>query len=250
MGKKRRRNPVARKNPVESLKAVVGDLRKKDGKLPVWGSLLVGAVGGGAAMALGAAVGGKAGIAGNLPMAGVGLGSGIVGAALLDFIGRKVPKAAILRQVAPAVAAGAVTLTAWELLRQPTMDYAVTPLRNAIGLAGWTNEFDGLGQSYYDEFSTKRSAAGLGTPVTVPPSAGDNPFLAQGMSGYEQLGNVYDSQRLGSFERETGMGGFTPEVFNPANQQDADVAAHQAGVYGGLAGDASTLFVPFIESDD
>lgn len=49
-----------------------------------------------------------------------------------------------------------------------------------------------------------------------------------GLGGYERLGDIYGSQRLGSFEREGNLGGFVAEPSNTINQQTADEAAMDA----------------------
>jgi hypothetical protein len=58
----------------------------------------------------------------------------------------------------------------------------------------------------------------------------ENPFV--GVDGYEPLGDIYNEQRLGSFEAEPGLGGFVPETANPRDQQVADKMKAKAGVFG------------------
>ena len=56
----------------------------------------------------------------------------------------------------------------------------------------------------------------------------ENPFLGS----YDPLGDIYNNQRVGSFEAEPGFGGFVPESANPRDQQVADEMKHSAGHYG------------------
>jgi hypothetical protein len=141
-----------------------------------------------------------------------------------------------------------MVLGLWSIA-QPVVEPWADTLNAKLGFAGlgsWTKEFDGLGQAYYDEFTTGVSPGMdgyLGQPVIAASDLTDpeeNPFL----SGYEPLGDIYNSQRLGSFEAEPGLGGFTPETPNPRDQQVADAMKHSGGHYGGYEG---TLFEPFIE---
>jgi hypothetical protein len=84
--------------------------------------------------------------------------------------------------------------------------------------------------------------SGLGQPVVAATdllNPEDNPFL----SGYEPLGDIYNTQRLGSFESERGLAGFVPETPNSRDQQVADTMKNAAGDYGGYEG---TLFEPII----
>lgn len=247
-GKKRRKTKMAkraRRNPVETIKKVL--LKENLVKA------LVAGVGGGAAMALGAAVVGNRLGETSAAQAAVGVGGGLLGAAILGLVGKKASGkvAEVARMAAPLVGAGAISLSVWELAR-PTVVDAVGKARAALGLGAWTKEFSGyrLGQSYYDEFTPGVSpggsgVAGLGAGPNPILDAKDNPFMESGsLSAYEPLGDVYNTQRLGSFERESGFGSFQPEEANPRDQQIADQAKHQAGFYGGLG--AATLFEPVI----
>lgn len=240
MGRKRR-NPV-RKNPVETVKKVL----QKDALLR---DVITG-IGGGAAMALGAALVGSRAGTGQLAQTAVAVGGGLLGSAVLALVGKKAPGKVgeVAKMAAPLVGAGAITLSVWELARPTVLD-VIGKARAALGLGSWTKEFDGLGQSYYDEFTPgvspgRGGVAGFGAGPNPVLDPADNPFLETGsLSAYEPLGDVYNTQRLGSFERE-GLGSFHPEEANPMHQQIADQAKHQAGFYGGLG--AATLFEPFI----
>lgn len=235
MLKKAKRNPARRNpSPVASVKKV---LNKDTAKLA-----LIGGLGGGAAItAASALVGTSLGSTKAAALAVAVLGA--VGASIvLDQAGERLHKP-MLNAAAPAVALGALTLSVWELGRDPLLS-AVSSVRSKLGLSSWDKEFSGLGQSYHDEFGRKGlSGFGAGpNPVLAPE---DNPFAnVKGMAGYERMGDIYNSQRLGSFEAESGLGSFAPEEANVMNQQIADQAKHAAGHYGGLG--AATLFEPFI----
>jgi len=142
--------------------------------------------------------------------------------------------------LANAAVPGAVAVMAlgfWKILQVP-----VQAQMTKLGLASWGKEFDGYspyGQAYYDEFTPGVSPGmnGLGQPVIAATdllSPEDNPFL----SGYEPLGDMYNNQRIGSFEAEPGFGGFVPESSNPRDQQVADQMKYAAGDYGDYSGGA------------
>lgn len=242
--KNRRKNPLARRrNPaiMDTAKEVVNKENLK--------AVAAQAVGGGLALTVGTLLlGPQLGGMGAAGRAAVTVASGVGGAILLSQLGDRlaprVPQAAVLAQLAMPVATGAMVLGAWELARTH-VESAVAKARGAVGLGSWTKEFAGLGQSYYDEFTrgVAPGMEGLGQAVVPHFTAEDNPFL----SGYEPLGDVYNSQRLGTFEAETGMGGFVPEVAKARDQQVADQMKAAAGAFGGLGQDPSTLFEPFIQ---
>lgn len=229
---KRRRNPLIRwarrKNP--NIKATALEILG-----PGYSNLkTVGVMTLGGGLALGIAqsiLGSRVDTGTNLGKGAIALAAGLGGGILLKWIGELAGKPGIGSAAIPA-AMGAMVLGAWTIAEPH-----VATLRGKLGFAGWTKEFEGYspyGQSYYDEF-TKGVApgmAGFGQPVVpaadlVDPE--DNPFL----SGYEPMGDIINSQRLGGFEAESGFGGFVPETANARDQQVADVMKNKAGVYGG-----------------
>jgi hypothetical protein len=145
-----------------------------------------------------------------------------------------------------------MVLGAWAIA-QPVVEPWADGLNAKLGFAGlssWSKEFDGMGsfhkefESYSNEWTgavSPGNIAGYGQVTTASIADEDNPFLA----GYEPLGDIYNSQRLGSFEAEPGFGGFVPETANPRDQQVADEMKHAAGHYGGYEG---TLFEPTFEA--
>jgi len=243
--KNRRKNPLARRrNPaiVETAKEVVS---KENLKV-----VAAQAVGGGLALTLGTLlVGSRLGGLGAVGRAAVTVASGIGGAIILSQIGDrlagKVPHAQLLSAMAMPVATGAMVIGGWELAR-PVAEALVAKARTAAGLGSWTKEFPGLGQTYWDEFPKGIAPGmdGLGQNVIPHFKPEDNLFL----SGYEPMGDVYNSGRLGSFEAESGFGGFVPEAANGRDQQVADQMKAAAGAFDcGLGQDPSTLFEPFIQ---
>ena len=148
-----------------------------------------------------------------------------------------------------------MVLGAWALA-QPIVEPWADKLNAKLGFAGFGSfhrEFEGYG-SYYDEFTPTVSPGnlkGYGQVTTASIEDVDNPFAnLEGMSGYEPLGDIYNSQRLGSFEAEPGFHGFVPETANPRDQQVADEMKHAAGHYGGYEGYGATPndpFTPFID---
>ena len=229
----RRRNPSV----LQTAKSVLNVSTAKE-------AAVVG-IGGGAALALGAALVGQSLGTSKVAQVGIAAAGGLLGAVALSQLGERTGKK-MVSDMAPKVALGAFALGLWELGREPVMNL-ISKARSAVGLSGWTKEFDGLGQAYYDEFSVRKGVAGLGAGPNPILSAGDNPFMAaRSLSGYEPLGDIVNTQRLGSFESETGFGGFVPEEANVRDQQIADQAKNSAGFYGGLG--AATLFEPFISA--
>jgi hypothetical protein len=238
--KRKRKNPVRRrKNPIETITSFLKGKSKDAGAGPLQSNVvraLVAGAGGGAAMAFGAAVAGKRLGETNVAQAVVGIGGGLLGAGVLGLAGKKLKQPALL-QAAPLVAAGALTLSVWELVRDPVVEQ-IGKVRDTItGVGEWENEFAGLGQSYWDEFPKKggpqgSTVAGWGLGQNPELDEEENPFL--GMAGYEPMGDIMGSQRLGSFELEGygGMGGHEPEAANVMHQQIADQAKHKAGLMG------------------
>jgi hypothetical protein len=214
------------------------------------------AVGGGLALAVGTAAFGSRLGTGNVGKGAVAILSGVIGGVVAKKIGEALPGAVggFLSSAAVPGAMGAMVLGLWSIA-QPVVEPWADTLNAKLGFAGlgsWSKEFDGLGQAYYDEFTAGVSPGMdgyFGQPVVAATDLmdpEDNPFL----SGYEPLGDIYNSQRLGSFEAERGLGGFVPETANPRDQQVADEMKHAAGDYGSYGGYESmggTLFEPFIE---
>ena len=270
--KNRRRNPLAlrRRNPgLAAVKSDFFDLKQcsDTGQVVVqeWGNLknvVLGTAAGGCSLAIGSAlIGAKFGDSAAAKGL-VALVSGVAGGIVLKMAGDKLG-IKLLADVAVPGATGAMILGLWSLIQQPVENAAASALQStgaapapaaaaapapAPGTAGWgawTKEFDGLGQSYYDEFTKGVSPgmSGLGQPVVAAADMTDpshNPFL----HGYEPLGDIYNTQRLGSFEAESGLGGFVAENANPRDQQVADVMKNASGAYGGYEG----AFDPFVES--
>jgi hypothetical protein len=257
MAKKNRRNPSRRRNPdFDAIKNKFLGPKLENVK-----TAAIMAAGGGFALAVGSAVAGaKFGDAatGSVMAKGlVAILSGVVGGVAADFLGQKTG-ITFLSDAAVPGAMGAMVLGIWSLVQAPVENAAATTI-HSTGLAEWKAEFDGLGQSYYDEFTktvspgaapaappAKGVAGWLGQAVTAPGESpfhgwnlGMNPVTAPGtdnpFAGYEPLGDIYGSQRLGSFEAESGYGEFVSETGNPRDQQPADVMKAQAGAYGGKA---------------
>lgn len=239
LARRRRRNPDLGMIKDQFLGPELGNVKKA----------AMMAVGGGMALAVGTAAFGARLGSGAIGKGLVAMLSGVIGGVVVSKLGEMlVPGNAMVQELAVNGAIGAMVLGVWALA-QPVVEPWADTLNARLGFAGlgaWTKEFDGLGQAYYDEFTTG-VAPGMdgyfGQPViaaTDLTDPADNPFL----SGYEPLGDIYNSQRLGSFEAESGLGGFVPETANPRDQQVADEMKHAAGHYGGYEG---TLFEPFIE---
>ncbi len=246
---KRRKNPLARrrKNPLD-----FGTVKDKflgpDLENVKMAAMM--AVGGGLALAVGTAAFGSRLGGGNVGKGLTAVLSGVVGGIVISKLGEvALPGNEMVQALAVNGAIGAMVLGAWAIA-QPVVEPWADTVNAKLGFAGlgsWSKEFEGwspMGQAYYDEFTTG-VAPGMdgyfGQPVTASTAGEDNPFL----SGYEPLGDIYNSQRLGSFEAEPGLGGFVPETANPRDQQVADEMKHAAGHYGGYEG--TTLFEPFIE---
>jgi len=251
MAKKRRKNPMSlrkrRRNP--DVQAAVREVAGEKGRNIL--NAAVAAVAGGASLAIGSKLLGERVGQGSVGQGVLAIASGVGGGAVALMAANALGPGAVgnfLRQAAVPGALGAMTLGFWKIAQGPVEGWLGE--RGLAGLGSWQKEFEGLGQSYYDEFTPGVSPgmSGLGQPVVAATdllSPEDNPFL----SGYEPLGDIYNTQRLGSFESERGLAGFVPETPNPRDQQVADVMKNAAGDYGNYGGYEGTLFEPIIESD-
>lgn len=208
----------------------------------------VAAVGGGAVLAIGSKLlgerVGEGSVGQGILAVASGIGGGVAALKLSEMLGAGAV-GDFLRNAAIPGAIGAMTLGFWKIAQTPVE--AFLEEKGLAGWGSWSKEFEGYspyGQSYYDEFTTGVAPGMegyLGQPVVaaadlVDPE--DNPFL----SGYEPLGDIYNSQRLGSFEAEPGFGGFVPESANPRDQQVADSMKSAAGHYGGYEGLGGSLW--------
>jgi len=237
---KKRRNPLSRRRRNPAMGDLVKSVAGEGGKNIMYAG--VAAVGGGAVLAIGSKLlgerVGEGSVGQGILAVASGIGGGVAALKISEMLGAGTV-GDFLRQAAIPGAIGAMTLGFWKIAQAPVEGFL-----EAKGLAGWgswSKEFEGYspyGQAYYDEFTTG-VAPGMegyfGQPVVaatdlVDPE--DNPFL----SGYEPLGDIYNSQRLGSFEAESGLAGFVPETANPRDQQVADTMKHSAGHYGGYEG--------------
>jgi len=253
--KNRRKNPTVlrskrRRNP--DVQAAVSEVAGVKGQNIL--NAVVAAVAGGASLAVGSKLLGERVGQGSVGQGVIavasGLGGGAVALMLADMLGPGT-LGNFLKQAAVPGAIGAMTLGFWKIAQGPVEGWL-----GQHGLGAWQKEFQGYG-SWSNEFTPGVSPGqihGLGqerdpdgslpvgtsgaNPNTLLNPA-DNPFL----SGYERMGNIYNTQRLGSFERERGIGGFVPETPNARDQQVADTMKNAAGDYGGYEG---TLFEPII----
>jgi len=248
--KRRRKNPLSRrrrKNPgLEDIKTEFLGENLENVK-----TAALMAVGGGLALAVGTAAFGSRLGAGNVGKGLVAVLSGVVGGVVVKKLG-EVTGSEFLSSAAVPGAMGAMVLGLWSIaqpLVEPWADKINAKLGFAAGLGSYIKEFQddgssGLGVTYYDEYTAGVSPGmdgWLGQPVTAgnpdedlcgTPAGKKNPFCAPGMGAYEPLGDIYNNQRLGSFEAEPGFGGFVPETANPRDQQVADEMKHAAGHYG------------------
>jgi len=233
---RKRKNPLARRrrrNPdvVASVKSVVNaDMAK---------AVVAAVVGGGAALTVGSALAGEKLGESNAAKAAVAVAGGVLGAVVLDQLSDRVPALSGLSKALPiqltpitAVALGAVALGTWELARGPVED-AITKARGAVGLAEWDAEFG----SWSDEWNRDNvlmpgggaAQFAQGKPfsgLTAAIDPEDNEF-----GSYEPLGDIYNNQRLGSFESE--FGAFEAETALARDQQVRDEMAYQKGLIGG-----------------
>lgn len=239
-GRRRRKNPLSKRRRNPGLGEIKEEFLGPDLENVKTAALM--AVGGGLALAVGTAAFGSRLGTGNVGKGLVAVLSGVVGGVVAKKVGEALPGAVgdFLSAAAVPGAMGAMVLGMWSIA-QPVVEPWADTLNAKLGFAGlgsWSKEFEGLGQAYYDEFTTG-VAPGMdgyfGQPVVAAADLTDpeeNPFL----SGYEPLGDIYNSQRLGSFEAESGLGGFVPETANPRDQQVADEMKHASGHYGGFEG--------------
>jgi len=253
--KRRRKNPLSRrrrKNP--GLAEIKDEFLGHDLENVKTAALM--AVGGGLALAVGTAAFGSRLGAGNVGKGAVAVLSGVVGGVVAKKLGEMIPGAVgnFLNSAAVPGAMGAMVLGLWSIA-QPIVEPWADTINAKLGFAGlgsWTKEFGDYGQSYYDEFGVKKEGSGMGLYGNVIAAADlsdpeENPFLSTGMGSYEPLGDIYNSQRLGSFEAEPGFGGFVPETANPRDQQVADEMKHAAGHYGQwLDEDEEGVFPSFV----
>jgi hypothetical protein len=253
-GRRRRKNPLSKRRRNPGFAEIKDEFLGHDLGNVKTAALM--AVGGGLALAVGTAAFGSRLGTGNVGKGAVAILSGVAGGVIAKMAGNALPGAVgdFLSAAAVPGAMGAMVLGIWSVA-QPVVEPWADTLNAKLGFAGlgsWSKEFDGLGQAYYDEFTAGVSPGMdgyFGQPVVAATDLmdpEDNPFL----SGYEPLGDIYNSQRLGSFEAERGLGGFVPETANPRDQQVADEMKHAAGDYGSYGGYESmdgTLFEPFIE---
>ena len=241
---KRRKNPLARrrrKNPL-----TLGSVKDKflGPNLENVKQAAMMAVGGGTGLAVGTAAFGSRLGGGNVGKGLVAVLSGVVGGVIVSKIGESLlPGNEMVQQLAVSGAMGAMVLGAWAIA-QPMVEPWADKLNAKLGFAGlgsWGTEFEAAGfgnyGSVYEEF-TPNVSPGMGLFQGNQVAAiEENPFIGvAGMDGYEPLGDIYNSQRLGSFEAEPGFHGFVPEHANPRDQQPADVMKHAAGHYGGYEG--------------
>ena len=247
--RRRRKNPLSRRRRNPGLAEIKDEFLGPDLDNVKTAALM--AVGGTLALAVGTAAFGSRLGTGNIGKGLVAILSGVVGGVVAKKLGEMLGPNTLGNFLSAAAVPGAMGAMVLGLaaVAQPVVEPWADTINAKLGFAGlgaWTKEFDGLGQAYYDEFTTGVAPGMdgyLGQPViaaTDLTDPADNPFL----SGYEPLGDIYNSQRIGSFEAEPGLGGFVPETANPRDQQVADEMKHAAGVYGGYEG---TLFEPFIE---
>jgi hypothetical protein len=247
---RRRKNPLARRrrrrNP--DLGAVKDRFLGPD--LENLKTAAVMALGGGLALGVGTAAFGTRLGAGNIGKGLVAVLSGVVGGLAIDFLGKTLggDLGGTLQSMAVPGAMGAMVLGAWTIA-QPIVEPIADNLNAKLGFAGldaWTKEFEDRGLSGFgavvEEFSGKPVAhpgrgKGLdewGNVIETQSWVSDpskNPF--QGYNGYEPLGDIYNDQRIGSFEAEPGFGVHEKEVANARDQQVADEMKHAAGHYGG-----------------
>lgn len=238
-GKRRRKNLLSKRRRNPTLAEIKDEFLGPDLENVKTAALM--AVGGGLALAVGTAAFGSRLGAGNVGKGLVAVLSGVVGGVVLKKVGEATGSEFLSSAAVPG-AMGAMVLGLWSIA-QPLVEPWADKINARFGFAGlgsYTKEFEdssGLGVTYYDEF-TSGVSPGMdgwdGTTAFNPEDCPnkDNPFCAPGMGSYELLGDIYNTQRLGSFEAEPGFGGFVPETANPRDQQVADEMKHAAGHYG------------------
>lgn len=256
MSRRRRKNPVGgfdiKKTAFTILGAdpATGELDYHNVKRAV-----MAAAGGGLALGVATAALGKHVETGtNMGKAIVALAAGVGGGVALHGIA-EATDSDMLKELAVAGAFGAMVLGGWQLV-QPFVEPAAETFSQKIGLAGWLGEegistytSDVAGWSPYGAF-VEETVPGLGQTVTAWTEADTDALMAEqaGLGSYEPLGDIYNSQRLGSFEGE-GLGKFVVEPTDALMyQQDKDTAAAQiakkkAGGFAGyeLAGEGAAV---------
>jgi len=245
---KRRRNPLSRRrrrNP--DLGSLVKTIAGEGGENVI--NAAVGAVGGGAALAIASKLLGERLGEGTLGQGALAVAAGVGGGvvALLAsnaLVGTSPKLAQFLATSAAPVATVAIGIGLWNMVQGQVTEWLAG--RGLAGYGSWGKEFDGyLGQSVLDEFTSGVSpgtAGYLGAGVIADTENVENVF-----AGYEPLGDIYGNQRLGSFEAEPGFAGHVAEIPNPADQQVADQMKHDAGHYGPLSGYGDHMFDPTFE---
>jgi hypothetical protein len=217
------------------------------------------AVGGGLALGIAtAALSSRVDTASNLGKGVIalaaGLGGGIAAAWVGETLGAESGIGRFLTAAAIPGAMGAMVLGFWTIA-QPHVEPIADKMSAKLGFAEWQPEYESLeGYSPYgafvDEFAQAKTMDGFGQPVVVDPTTQEIQFIEKeaGTSGYEPLGDIYNEQRLGSFEAEPGLGSFQPEVSNLINQQDYEATAAQAGTVASYfqGYDGNDPFEPFI----
>jgi hypothetical protein len=282
---RRRRNPLSRRrrrrNP--DLGAVKDRFLGPDLENVKKAAIM--ALGGGLALGVGTAAFGTRLGAGNVGKGLVAVLSGVVGGLAVDFLGKTIggDLGQMLQDAAVPGATGAMVLGLWAVA-QPVVEPIAGNINAKLGFAGWLGDFGqgasggvldmiggknryvsdqpGFGQAYYDEFThgVAPGMDGLGTvDMSLVPDAlraavlndeDDDEgvgFGIQGYNGYERLGDIYNGQRIGSFEAEPGFGSYQAAPLNTINQQDALAAAaavaRQGGAGFGAYGDADNQFI-------
>lgn len=224
MSRRRRKNPIGgfdvKKTAFTILGAdpATGELDYHNVKRAV-----MAAAGGGLALGVATAALGKHVETGtNMGKAVVALAAGVGGGVVLHGIA-EAADSDMLKELAVAGAFGAMVLGGWQLL-QPFIEPIGENLNMKLGLAGWLGE-EGIstytsdtfaGWSPYGAFVEEKVLPGLGQ-VVESWSDQDQAELEAGLgsTAYEPLGDIYNSQRLGSFESEGGLAGFVPENPDP-----------------------------------
>jgi hypothetical protein len=267
---RKRKNPISRRrrNPEEGgfdLKKTVSQILGTDvtsGDFDYSNVKCAGlvAAGGGFVLCVATAVLGKhVEVGTNTGKAIVALAAGVGGGVALHAIAETTQVDA-LKELAVAGAFGAMVLGGWQLM-QPWVEPVCAGINQKLGLAGWlgdagmsTYTSDWQGYSPYGSVELDPIlASGFGNTTAVTDDE-VRQIMAEGSglgsTAYEPLGDIYNSQRLGSFEAESGFGGFIPEVARPdRDQQPRDVvrgkaAQMQGGGFGGYefsGGDGASI---------
>jgi len=257
MSKRRRRNPDIKKtiNEILGTDPASGALDYHNVKRAV-----MAAAGGGLALGVAtAALGKHVEVGTNMGKALVALAAGVGGGVALHAVAEATGMEA-LKELAVAGAFGAMVLGGWQLL-QPFVEPVSEGINKKLGLAGWLGE-DGMstytsdiaGWSPYGSYS-EETVPGLdgGFGLSSLTESDVDALIAEksglGSTAYEPLGDIYNGQRLGAFEMESGFGAFVPEQADALlHQQDKDKAAamiakRKAGGFGGyeFAGEGAAV---------